>query len=387
MRKFICLSVMFFAGVVFLCGAPAASAWEKGSVKVVPSVKYDQQWDSNIFLESNKEKSDFISILSPGIYGEAGFGGNDKHKARVNYVVDLGYFSEYHSQNYGNHNLFGEVDLDLNDYSFRTYDNFLFTSSRAGTDQDTRNLRKENTIGAVAGAEFNKLAFDVGYSNYIVDYLSNSLKSLDRFDNSLWTTGYVRIAPKTQILTEYKYTNLYYPSKSASGRSGNANSAMVGVKGEITSKITGIAKAGYKYQDYKNGEHYSAPVANVSLDYKATERAKILFAYDRDAMESSYTDSNFYASDRFTTDLKYDLGRSFVGRLTGLYARHAYDKRQIDEPKKRTDNIFGVGGGLDYYWKEWAVCGIGYDYNQRESTIDNRDYDQHILSANIKLMY
>jgi hypothetical protein len=296
-------------------------------------------------------------------------------------------FAEYNDQNYGNHNLLGEIDLDLNDYAIKVRDNFLFTSSRAGTDQDSRNLRKENTVETIWSAVFNKLTFDVGYSNYIVEYLSDILKALNRFENSVRTTAYIQIQPKTQVLVEYKYRNIQYPAASASGRDGNANSGMVGVKGEITSKITGIAKAGYKYQDYQNGEDYSAPIAFVSLDYSATERMNVLFSYERNALESSYSGSNFYSADHFSADIKYDLGRNFTAKALGEYFRNAYDKRAPGEADKRTDNIFGVGCGLDYKIKEWALLGIGYHYRQRVSTIGSREYDQHVLSANIKMAF
>jgi hypothetical protein len=386
-KRIISLFVIFFFAAGLTIHPSTGHTWEKGSIKVVPGVKFEERWDSNIFYDSNKEKSDWISIISPFIHGEAGFGTFDKHTAKVDYVVDLGMFAEYNDQNYGNHNLLGEVDFDLNDYGVKVWDNFLFTSSRGGTDLDTRNLRKENTLGTVWSADFNKLSFDVGYSNFILEYLSDTLKSLNRYDNSIWTTGYIRIQPKTQILVEYKYRNIQYPAASASGRNGNANSGMVGVKGDITSKVTGIAKGGYKYQDYKNGEHFSAPIAFVSLEYEATERMNLLFSYERNAFESSYIDNNFYAADHLIADIKYDLGHKFVAKGMGKYFRNTYDKRSAGESKKRTDNIFGLGCGLDYNLQKWVVCGVGYDYTQRCSTIDDREYNQHVFSANVRLAF
>ena len=385
--KIIKLLVLLFFIVGITMQATPGYSWEKGSYKIVPGVKYEQKWDSNIFYDSNNEKSDWISIISPSIYGEAGFGDYDKHTAKVNYVVDLGMFAEFNNQNYGNHNVFGEVDFDLNDYGFKVSDNFLFTSSRAGTDQDNRNLRKENTVSGIWSADFNKLSFDVGYSNYILEYLSDTLKGLNRMDNTMWTTGYIQIQPKTKMLVEYKYRNIQYPAKVSSGRSGNANSGMIGLKGELTSKITGIVKAGYMYQDYKNGQDFSAPIAFVSLDYRATDRLSTLFSYERTAYESSYQGSNYYTGDHMLLDVKYDLGRNFIAKALGEYSRNDYDKRAPGQAEKRNDNIFGAGCGLDYNWKEWASCGIGYNYKQRVSTINDRQYDQHVFSANIKMAF
>ncbi len=385
-KFFVPALVALFAVSTLVC-PQTADAWEKGNLKIVPSVEYKQQWDSNIFLDSNKEKSDFISILTPGIAAELGFGAQGKHKARVNYKVDLGMFANHNDQNYGNHDLFGEVALDLNTYAFVVNDDFKFTSSRAGTDLDTRNLRKDNTINAIWSANFNKLSFDIGYTNFIRHYLSDTLKGQNRFENSIWTTGYVQIAPKTQFLLEYKYKNIQYPAKVATGRSGNANSVLAGVKGQLTSKVVGIIKAGGKYQDYKNGQHFLTPTVHTSLSYDPTDRINILFAYKREGLESTYTDSNYYLSDHFTTDLNYDLGNNFTGKVMGEYEHDAYPKRAPGEAKKRTDDIWGVGCGLDYKVKEWGVIGAGYRFKQRESTIDDRQYDDHLFTIDIQVAF
>jgi opacity protein-like surface antigen len=381
------ITVLLIFALSLVTPGQTAFSWEKGSLKIVPSLKFEEKWDSNVFYDTSDEKSDFISILTPGIAAEAGFGKFDKHKAFVDYHVDLGMFAKYNDQNYGNHDLYGGVDLDFNKYSLKTTDHFLFTSSRAGTDLDRRVLRKENTIKTVFTANWNKMSWDVGYSNYIIDYLSDTLKGLDRYDNSIWTTGYIEIRPKTQVLFEYKYRNIYYPSTAASGRDGNANSAMVGLRGIISPKVTGIIKGGFKYQDYKNGQDFAAPIAEVGLEYKPTDRIDVNFSYLRDAIEATYTGGNYYAADHFLADLKYDLGKNWLAKVSGKYQHNAYDKRAVGVAKKREDNIFGVGCGLEYKIKEWCLLDAGYYYTQRASNIDTRDYDQHVISSSIKVMF
>lgn len=382
------VAAVFAVGTVSFAGP--AFAWEKGSTIVHTGVNVEERWDSNIFYDPTGEKDDFITIITPKISGEQGFGPSDKHKIKADYKVDLGMFGKYHSQNYGNHNILGEVALDFDEYTLTVSDNFLFTSDRAGTEFDSRNLRKENTGKAVLGMKFNKLAFDVGYSHYIVAFHSNSLGGFDRYENSVWTTGYVQVMPKTQALLEYKYKNIQY--NHTSGRNANDNSVLAGVKGEITAKLTGIAKAGYKYKGYINApsgqEDFSSAVVNTYLTYAPLERLNILFGYEREGFESTYSNNNYYTGDHFITDVNYKLGNSdFTAKGTGEYFRNDYPEIGTGETVARLDNIWGVGGGVEYSPKEWLVCGVGYKYNKRDSNIASRTYDQHIVMTNVSLMF
>ena len=378
------LSVFALSSVLFV---GTASAWEKDNIKIVPALKVEERWDSNIFLDPSDEKDDFITILTPSIFGEYSFGSSDRHKAKVDYKVDLGMFGKYHDQNYGNHDVLGELELNFNDYTLTVSDNFLYTSSRAGTEFENRNLRKENTGKVVLGADYNKFAFDVGYSNYLVYYHSDTLESLNRHENSVWGTGYVQVMPKTKALLEYMYRRIDYPD--ASGRDANVHAGMVGVTGDLTSKITGTTKVGYKYKGYVDSsrDDFSGFIAHTSLSYDPTDRVNVFIAYEREPFESIYANNNYYTGDHVTAAVNYKFGGGFIAKVDGKYFYNAYPEVRAGDSKKRKDHIWGAGAGLDYFWKEWLVAGVGYEFNQRASNINSRDYDQHIIKCDVKVMF
>jgi hypothetical protein len=349
-----------FAAAMAFPAVPA-SAWEKGHVKISPSVKYEQQWDSNIFYDTTGAKKDFISLLTPGIGGEFGFGDEGKHKLRANYSVECGMFAYYNSQNYANQDVSGELALDFNKHKLTTGDRFLFTSDRAGTEFNSRVLRKENLLSTLFEGDYNKLSWDAGYSLYNVNYLSDTLKNLNRYDNAFWTTGYMEIQPKTKALIEFKYTNLQYPD--ASGRNGNDCRIMTGLKGDITAKITGIAKVGFEtkwYNGTSSTPAWTQPSAEVGINYKHNDRTDLLFSYMRAPYESTYTNNNYYTGDHFLATLNY---------------------------KKRLDYEWAAGGKVGYMWKEWIVADVGYKFHARESNIYDRNYDENIISGSVKAMY
>lgn len=376
---------------VFLAGTLAvpqeALSWEKDNIKIVPSVKYAQVWDSNVFYERNNPKSDWISVTTPGILGVYSFGPGKVHNIYADYKVELGAFYKYNDQNYGNHDLNTGMELDFDTYTFDTNNRFQFTSDRAGTEFTSRTLRKINTYDAVLGFHYNKMEFDIGYKNYLVDYLSDTLKQLDYYMNQGWITGYIQVAPKTQALLEFVYQNYQYPD--TGGRNANAFQILTGVRGDITGKLTGTVKLGYGFKDYSSSSQndYHGFVSGMDLFYDATERIDMRLSYYRQPYESTYSNNNYYTGDHISYNLTYDLGNDFTATLDAFWFHNSYSSPGVGEDKKRRDNEWEVSPRLEYKWKEYIVIGGEYKFHQRESNIGSRRYDQHVIQTDITVMF
>ncbi len=379
----IALAIVFIASTF----VGSASAWEKGNVKIVPTFKVEERWDSNIFMDSSDEKHDWITIITPGVASEFGFGQEGRHKAIVNYEVECGIFGEYDKNNYGNHDVFSGLELDFNDYTLDINNDFKITSSRAGTEFEHLTLRKEDMAQAVLGMDFNKFSADIGYSFFIVDYHSDTLKNINRHENSVWTTGYVQVQPKTKALLEYKYKNIQYPD--GVGRNANAHAIMTGLEGQLTSKMTGIVKAGFKIKDYNSSDRddFTNAVVHTFLNYDPLERVNIFLSYKREAFESTYPGSNYYTGDHLRTDVNYKFGGNWVANANAKYLHNGYPENAPTVNKKREDNIWGVGAGLDYVWKEWMTFGVGYEFDQRDSNISGKNYDRHIIMTDVRMIF
>jgi len=265
---------------------------------------------------------------------------------------------------------------------------FQFTSSRAGTEFEHRTLRKIDTFNAVAGFHFNKFDFDVGYQYYWVDYLSQSLENLNRYENAAAVTGYVQVMPKTQALLEFAYRNLQYPD--ASGRNGNAYDFMGGVRGEITAKISGIVKGGFGMKDYDGDldrKKFKNFVMHSSILYDINDRTDLTFAYYREAYESVYENNNYYVGDHFLTNVDYEFGGGFIAKFEGMLFNNWYPSPGPTTNTKRMDQEWRAGIGLDYVWTEWLVTGMGYRFHQRASNMGDRRYSQNVVDGHIRFVF
>jgi len=377
--------LVVFVGIVFFAGG--AYAWEYKHLKLEPSFKAGEEYDSNIFLSRDKEQHDWITLLTPGLRGEYGFGPEGKHKAVADYTCELGIFGMNHSQNYGNHDVYSGIELDFEKYTLDVNNRFQFTSSRAGTEFEHRVLRKIDTLNAVAGFHYNKFDNEIGYKFYIVDFLSDSLQTLNYYTNSITDTAYVQIAPKTKGLAEFTYENIQYPDTSQ--RNGNSYRAMVGVKGDITAKLTGVAKVGYKFKNYNSSiqKDYSNAAAHAALLYAYNDRTNFGFFYEREPYESVTPNNNYYLGDHFIFDVNYKFAKNFLARFNTYLFSNMYPSPEPGESRKRWDQEWAAGPRIEYYWKEYVVAGVGYKFHQRASNIGIHRYDQHLVDMDVKVKF
>ena len=375
----------------FIPFAEMATALEWGSSEIKPGFKVEERYDSNIFYDRTDPKHDFITLLTPTLAGEYGFGTEDKHKVWAGYLGEFGIFGNYTKQNYGNHNASAGMNLDFDKYTLDVDNLFQFTSTRAGTEFTTRTLRKIDTANATLGMHFNKMDFDLGYRYYIVEFLSDTLRDENRYENSVWTAGYFQIQPKTKALLEFDYRNIQY--KSAGGRNANAFDMLIGVKGEITAKLTGIIKGGYGLKQYSKDSttpNFNNAVANIALLYAFNDRTDLTFSYNRAAYESIYSNNNYYIGDHFLADINYRFGgqfRDLIARCDLMYFHNSYPEAAIGETKKRTDDEWAAGLALDYQIKEWASAGVGYRFHQRASNLGIRRYEQNVVDVHARVAF
>ena len=382
------LAVVFAACILPI--AEVAGAMEMGQSEVTVGCGVMEQYDSNIFYDRYDPKHDFVTLITPTLAGQYNFGAEGKHDVWASYRGEFGVFGKYNDQNYGNHDARAGVELDFNRYTLDVNNRFEFTSSRAGTEFDTRTLRKIDTAEAVLGMDFNKLSYDIGYRYYIVEYLANTLKNENRYENGVWGTGYFEIQPKTKALLEFDYKNLQY--KSANGRDGNQYKIMAGLKGELTAKLTGIIKGGYGYKKYKSSDNptFNNAVAHVALMYAFNDRTDITFSYNREAYESVYDNNNYYTGDHFLSDINYRFGGQFrdlsaKGEL--MLFHNYYPEKAAGIDKERDDFEWAAGIGLDYNIKDWLSAGAGYRFHQRASNLGNRRYDQHVVDVDVSVSF
>jgi uncharacterized protein (PEP-CTERM system associated) len=62
-------------------------------------------------------------------------------------------------------------------------------------------------------------------------------------------------------------------------------------------------------------------------------------------------------------------------------------KIQQTQHKKRDDDRYGFGVGVDYQVQDWLGCEVSYSYVDNDSNFDYEDYRTNIIAGKISLAF
>ncbi|MFA6281861.1 MAG: outer membrane beta-barrel protein [Candidatus Omnitrophota bacterium] len=357
-----------------------------GPASIKAALTIEEQFDSNIFLTAGDKISDYINIVRPKIFMDLPFGLDGRHSLQALYYADLATFADHSNQNFQNQYATELLNFKLpfGYLAFRDY--FAKTSDRAGTEFTNRIKRLDNQADAFFGVEFNKLAEELNYTNFLRTFNDDSYNNFDYYENIYTSSTYYQLFPKTKVLMEYNYGQIDYLKDSS--RDGNYNQIRMGLKGDITGKIIGVAKVGYQTREYDAGgqKGFNHFVSEMGLISNFSERTKLKLTYIDTAIESVYENNNYYNNQSF--QLRLDQGISDRFTLIGLLGvdRNLYPEESPTFFKKREDTILTGGIGLEYQAKDWIKAGIRYQYAEDISNIDNQDYNDNLVAVNVTFM-
>lgn len=98
-------------GFTLVDGGDGIKAWDLVTFR--PMFRLQLQYDSNVFLNENDEKGDFITSFDAGVEAEMKTG---DVVSMAGYVFNMNLFGEHDDQNSYNHTAIGKIDWKLNDY-------------------------------------------------------------------------------------------------------------------------------------------------------------------------------------------------------------------------------------------------------------------------------
>lgn len=367
-------------------------------------------YNDNVFYSRRSKKSDFVTILSPGVWltvphvnekllnvetsnvTPGGFRLREyepetfrRYQTYLLYNADIDFFSRYSSENTVNHKLEGLFQYNLRGgLSLAFLDQFLIAHDDRGAGISTKvDKYKSNLAHFTASYEpFERFKFKADYTNFLVDYNASRNDYRDRVDNGIALYAFYKLKPKTSVFAEYAYVNIDY-DKHISGLDSREHHYYGGLQWDVTAKTKGTVKAGYGVKDFVasdfGDENYFTMEANI--DYKLTSKTNLILKAARETNETDISASDYILTNRI--ELEY------LQRLTGKITAHirlAYEDDDyrggflIEDEKERLRNRYYRGGfALQYKFKEWLETNIGYLYSRRNSNIDDFDYTSNVL--------
>ena len=355
-----------------------------------PAIEYGASWENNVFFDENGRKQDWVHTLKPGVIMELPLGGG-QHLVTAGYEADIQWFERYGSQDHTNHVVSAGVELNYVPFTFSASDTFKRTVDRANTEFTGRIPRDENSASALLEIPFAAFFLETEVEDFDVNYRTAANDIFDYHDFDIYQRVGVDVTPQTQFLVEYGYMNIHYWEDNS--RNGDANQVMLGLRGNLTERITYQAWGGVQFRIYDQSTRpdFNGFVSRAALRYDISEINYLTLKFDRSPQESTFDGQSFYVRNKGVLEWKRQVAeRLFFGADAALsyneYSR--ITETGAGQSRTRRDTVWETGAGLEYFMPNDIVSFFGeYRYSARESDLNGLGYDAQAVNVGARARY
>ena len=337
-------------------------------------------YDSNVFLE-NDDQSDTFYFLSAHADIDANL--SRSSKLFTSYEGTFYRFSDFNSQDSDNHSISVGFDYEGNNFYAKIKELYLDTSNIDGTIFTNRIERTVSEPSILLGIDSNKLAVELKYAEHRRRYEQ---------DLEVAEAGYIWELPyeyydhdrkylsakviyhaftKTNISLKYRTADIEYKE---SIRDGEFDEYMLGIKGELTSKIDGTIRLGYQDREYTySNQSYDNFVSETEIDFKFSENMNLELNYLLTANEAIIFEYNYYEIDRLKLDFNLKTLKDFYLTIGGFLETDDFPDLTSGS---RKDDVFSVFLYVKWEIRNNMAIQLDLDYLERDSNLDEYDYEQ-----------
>lgn len=338
--------------------------------------------DDNVYLAPENEEKDTFYNLKAYLDLERKL--NPNNKLYLSYESDFYRYNKLKSENSDNQEILGGFDfVSMNLYG-NIQDSYISTSNINGILFTNRVERTIHEPSLLLGYNLNSLSLETKIQDEIKRYDSILYSFNDHDKKSIIGRILMDIFEKNKLYLEYNYSKLEY--KLSGRRSGNYNQAGIGVKGNITPKLTGNIFGGYQNREYDdNSQSFKNAIFDIDITMNFLKNRSLNLNYLRTANESIILGETYYEINRIVLDFKTKIYYNYSIVVGGFY-----EKNDFPLPTRfgtRKDDVKKVYLNAGYEFKQRYSMQVEWDYMRRDSNFENRDYkdNMYLLSFIIKL--
>ncbi len=371
---------------------------DAGPVAITPTAGAEIKYRDNIYLQENNTTDSWIYVARPAL--------NALLQDRNN-LYQLGYKGEAG---------WYEVDRanDRNDYFDNTFsgDAHLEFSERliaegyvrwAALHEDRGTGLSEGLIGEfipkpieydqgdVGGSvQFGsdrgvgRLVLRAGYMDRAYQNFKEVTRPRDRDETTLASTFFYPVAPNTDVLIEYEYKDIQYPTPfvEAPPLGSEENYLTVGAQWEITPNMTSTAKAGYVDKNFDSAQREDWNGLGWSVDLLMQPRVQdsVLVRSTRAPVETTLQ-GDFIKRENIEAAWTHDWSDRVYTKLGVVIGKDTYEQALDD----REDDIYNVAFRVGYEFRRWANVYAGYGYDDKDSNVEDLSYTDNVFTIGIEL--
>ena len=351
-----------------------------GRGDLVLELETESEYDSNVFL-NDSEIGDFLARVGAGIVFQQESSSLANLRARVG--AESIRFAELLEQDADNFN--AEFDFS---YPNNVDRNYYYTVG-GSWDQKTRSRReigkrlKSDRLNA-RGSLFTSLGNKSGirFSGMMEEETFASDLYFGSNDVSADLDYLYRYSSKLDMEFGYRYHKLKYEDSNRSRQSGHFLG--LGAKGQLTSKVNGYASFGAQYLDARfdllEGETDLQFYYELDLAWQAGDKTVVSLSGGSDFLSSPTGEINNHR------DLSLLFDRTLSHRAKGRAGVTLIDD-DYQGDLQRKERAWRVDLNYSLYFSNSASAGATFQYERRNSTLSQFEYDHLKFSIDFSILY
>jgi polysaccharide biosynthesis protein VpsM len=352
--------------------------------RVTPFITQRAEYESNVFQTPNHEQDDVIFRTIPGILVELPLG---RHRLDFGARMEILRFADLDNQDTEHYFLFGKLALNFPGGLKATFtEDLAYTSDPPGTELTGRIESFTNVLSPSVEYGFaRRYAIGADYVWTHVDF-ERQVNELDRDEHTFGITGFYKVAPKTDLLLNLAYGVKEFST--ATGRDVQRYIGVVGIRGEITPRLTSTFRIGWESREPDDSRltSYNGVVAGGDWVFQPTDRTRFTLVTERFVAESVYLTNLFYVANFATLVAEHKFTPKLLTSARAFGGTNDYPDK-AGRRDWRHDEIYGGGLGLDYQIQRWLAVGADVSYTRRYSNFDEFDYQDTVVGAKVTLSF
>jgi len=337
-------------------------------------------YNDNLFLSDTNKQSDIVNILSikadyiPKVDWE--------RKRKTEFFFDFQGDGLSYSTGKSKENTRTGLRTGLNyritdkygallDYQF-VKSQATATGSTEGDNEFVQNLA--STFGGKLSADWGRFPCSLRYTHETSNFADEDFETSNSIKDIMAVTGNVRISSKTQVFVGYDYGTVAFPKNKASDYLFTTYST--GIRGKLSSKITGIIRLGWGGYDYDAGGTRQTEELGGDINYKLSDRFLFSTGGNRSIEATTYSTNDASEQRNIHFQCKYfppfNKKLALNGGMNFSNVKLVSSNREDDKTQMRL--------GAEYGLNRHTKLVLNYSSNTRESNEEGKDYKQNIIS-------
>ena len=373
-----------------------------------PFISITGLFTDNVLNTGTTRKSDFVTVISPGIWLAVPDTGNRlpfidsssmapggfvvenlmhesfrRFQTYFLYQADLQRFNRNSSENNVKHRLEGNLEFKLRGgLSMALQDQCLISHDERGTEIANELSRFQSNLFNlfIVYDTRHKTLFRAGYTNFIVDYDQPGNSFRRRMDNAFSASAFYAIRPKIFLFGEYRLVDINYDEESL--LDGREQHLFGGVRWNVSSKTEGFLKVGYGSKSFNsNSEKSKDFILESNINYSISAKSSLHLTAWRKTNETNIENTLFV----LTNGIRAAFTHKIFGKLSAFanlsYVNYRYrgDFTFNGKTGRREDRYVTAGLGIQHQFRRWLTNEIGYTYSRRDSNFPAFDYSGNTL--------